>query len=140
NAKWTADSFVQSTIKDIREKAGKHRVLCALSGGVDSTVTATLLHRAIGGQLQCLFVNNGLLRKNEFQQVLKVYEQKLNLPVKSIDASDQFLSALEGVTDPEKKRKIIGNTFIDVFEDAVKDDKSYKFLAQGTVYPDVIES
>jgi GMP synthase (glutamine-hydrolysing) len=137
---WTADSFIQSTIKQIRAKAENNRVLCALSGGVDSTVTATLLHRAIGDQLQCLFVNNGLLRKNEFKDVREFYKEKLNLPVKSIDASGQFLTALKGVFDPEKKRKIIGNTFIKVFEKTVKDEPSFKFLAQGTLYPDVIES
>jgi GMP synthase (glutamine-hydrolysing) len=137
---WTAESFIQSTIKDIREKVGDHRVLCALSGGVDSTVAATLIHQAIGDQLQCLFVNNGLLRKNEFEQVRDVYEKELSLPLKSIDASSQFLSGLKGIFDPEKKRKIIGNTFIEVFEESVGSDESFKFLAQGTLYPDVIES
>jgi GMP synthase (glutamine-hydrolysing) len=137
---WTAESFIQSTIEEIRKKVGSHRVLCGLSGGVDSTVAATLLHQAIGGQLQCLFVNNGLLRKNEFQNVRNVYEKKLNLPVKSVDASGRFLSRLQGVFDPEKKRKIIGNTFINIFEEAVGSDESFKFLAQGTLYPDVIES
>jgi GMP synthase (glutamine-hydrolysing) len=137
---WTAESFIGSTIKEIRERVGNDRVLCALSGGVDSTVTATLVHEAIGDQLQCIFVDNGLLRKNEFQQVLELYREKLNLPVEGIDASKQFLSRLKGVLDPEEKRKIIGNTFIDVFEEAVKDEQAFKYLAQGTLYPDVIES
>jgi GMP synthase (glutamine-hydrolysing) len=137
---WTAESFIESTVKEIREKVGNDRVVCGLSGGVDSTVVATLIHEAIGDQLQCIFVDNGLLRKNEFQKVLDLYEEELNLPVKGIDASDQFLEALKGVTDPEKKRKIIGNVFIDVFDDAINNDKSFKFLGQGTLYPDVIES
>ena len=137
---WTAKSFIESTITEIREKVGDDRVLCGLSGGVDSTVVATLVHEAIGDQLQCIFVDNGLLRKNEFQDVLDVYEDKLNLPVKGIDASDKFLKNLEGVFDPEKKRTIIGNTFIEVFDDAIAHDKSFKYLAQGTLYPDVIES
>ncbi|MFH5832378.1 glutamine-hydrolyzing GMP synthase [Halalkalibaculum sp. DA384] len=137
---WTAESFIEATIREIREQVGDARVLCGLSGGVDSTVVATLVHKAIGDQLQCIFVDNGLLRKNEFQDVLDIYEDKLHLPVKGIDASDKFLDRLEGVFDPEKKRKIIGNTFIEVFDDAISDDNSFKFLAQGTLYPDVIES
>lgn len=137
---WTARSFIESTIKEIREQVGDHRVLCALSGGVDSTVVATLVHEAIGDQLQCIFVDNGLLRKNEFQDVLDIYEEELNLPVKGIDATDRFLDELEGVIDPEQKRKIIGNIFIDVFDEAIAGDNDFKFLAQGTLYPDVIES
>ncbi|MBN2732909.1 MAG: glutamine-hydrolyzing GMP synthase [Balneolaceae bacterium] len=137
---WTAESFIDSTIQEIRERVGNDRVLCALSGGVDSTVVATLIHRAIGDQLQCIFVDNGLLRQNEFENVLELYKKELNLPVKGIDASDQFLSELKGVFDPEEKRKIIGNTFINVFDDAIANDKSFKYLAQGTLYPDVIES
>lgn len=137
---WTAKSFIRSTIEEIRNKVGDDRVICGLSGGVDSTVVATLVHEAIGDQLQCIFVDNGLLRKNEFQDVLDIYEDKLHLPVKGIDASDLFLKNLKGVIDPEKKRKIIGNTFIDVFDDAISHDESVKYLAQGTLYPDVIES
>lgn len=137
---WTADSFIESTIEEIREQVGDDRVLCALSGGVDSTVVATLIHKAIGDQLQCIFVDNGLLRKNEFTKVLELYEQELHLPVKGIDASELFLERLKGVFDPEEKRVIIGNTFIDVFEEAIADDASFKYLAQGTLYPDVIES
>lgn len=137
---WTAESFVESTIREVRERVGGDRVLCALSGGVDSTVVATLLHEAVGDQLQCIFVDNGLLRKNEFEDVLQLYTDELNLPVRGIDASARFLEALEGVFDPERKRKIIGNTFIEVFDEAVKDDDAFRYLAQGTLYPDVIES
>lgn len=137
---WTARSFIESTVEEIRERVGRHRVLCALSGGVDSTVVATLVHKAIGDQLQCIFVDNGLLRKNEFRNVLDLYEKELNLPVKGIDATDRFLDELKEVIDPEQKRKIIGNIFIDVFDDAIAGDNEFKFLAQGTLYPDVIES
>lgn len=137
---WTAESFIESTVRKIREQVGENRVLCALSGGVDSTVVATLVHEAIGDQLQCIFVDNGLLRKNEFRDVLDLYEEQLHLPVKGVDASEKFLKNLKGVFDPEEKRKIIGNTFIEVFEEAIEDDNSFKFLAQGTLYPDVIES
>jgi GMP synthase (glutamine-hydrolysing) len=137
---WTAASFIETQIHDIQEQVGDKNVLCALSGGVDSTVVATLLHKAIGNQLQCIFVDNGLLRKNEFHNVLATYREHLNLPVKGVDASDEFLEKLAGVVDPEEKRKIIGTTFIDVFDREVLDDGKYKFLAQGTLYPDVIES
>lgn len=137
---WTARSFIESTVKEIREQVGDNRVLCGLSGGVDSTVVATLVHQAIGDQLQCIFVDNGLLRKNEFRDVLDIYERDLHLPVKGIDASDRFLEGLKGVIDPEKKRKIIGNIFIDVFDEAIEGNDEFKFLAQGTLYPDVIES
>lgn len=139
-AEWTASSFIETEIETIREQVGDHKVLCALSGGVDSTVVATLIHKAIGEQLQCIFVDNGLLRKNEFNEVLDTYKEHLHLPVKGIDASDKFLKNLEGVSDPEEKRIIIGNTFIEVFEEAISSDNNYKFLAQGTLYPDVIES
>ncbi len=137
---WTPSSFVETEIKAIRKQVGNDRVLCALSGGVDSTVVATLIHKAIGDQLQCIFVDNGLLRKNEFQKVLNTYTDTLNLPVKGIDASSTFLDRLQGVTDPEEKRKIIGNTFIDIFDNAIKGENEFKYLAQGTLYPDVIES
>lgn len=137
---WTAESFIESTIREIREQVGDDRVLCALSGGVDSTVVATLVHGAIGEQLQCIFVDNGLLRKNEFNEVMDIYEDQLHLPVKGVDASEKFLTNLKGVFDPEEKRRIIGNTFIEVFEETIEDDSSFKFLAQGTLYPDVIES
>lgn len=137
---WTARSFIEQSLDEIRKRVGEQKVICGLSGGVDSTVTATLIHRAIGDQLQCVFVDNGLLRKNEFQKVLDLFSKDLHLPVKGVDASEKFLGRLKDVTDPEEKRKIIGNTFIDVFEDFISDDKDYKFLAQGTLYPDVIES
>lgn len=137
---WTPGSFIETEIKAIREQVGDHKVICGLSGGVDSTVVATLLHKAIGDQLLCLFVDNGLLRKNEFQEVLTTYKKHLQLPVKGIDASDIFLERLNGISDPEEKRVIIGNTFIDVFDEAISNENEYKFLAQGTLYPDVIES
>ena len=136
---WTPDSFVEMTVKEIRETVGDQKVILGLSGGVDSTVAAVLLHKAIGPDLQCIFVNNGLLRKNEFESVLNQYEG-MGLNVKGIDATDQFLKALTGETDPEKKRKIIGNTFIDVFDDESKKTAGVSWLAQGTIYPDVIES
>jgi GMP synthase (glutamine-hydrolysing) len=136
---WTPDSFVEMTLKEIRETVGDQKVILGLSGGVDSTVAAVLLHKAIGPHLQCIFVNNGLLRKNEFESVLNQYEG-MGLNVKGVDATDQFLKALTGETDPEKKRKIIGNTFIDVFDDESKKTAGVSWLAQGTIYPDVIES
>lgn len=136
---WTPDSFVEMTVKEIRETVGDEKVILGLSGGVDSTVAAVLLHKAIGKQLQCIFVNNGLLRKNEFESVLNQYEG-MGLNVKGVDASDQFLKALAGESDPEGKRKIIGNTFIDVFDDESKKTAGVSWLAQGTIYPDVIES
>jgi len=137
---WTPASFIETELETIREKVGDKKVLCALSGGVDSTVVATLIHKAIGEQLQCIFVDNGLLRKNEFRDVLKTYKDHLHLPVEGVDASKLFLERLTGVEDPEEKRKIIGNTFIDVFEKTITKENNYSFLAQGTLYPDVIES
>src|SRR6056297_1766581 len=137
---WTPGSFIEAEIKAIQEEVGDQKVICGLSGGVDSTVVATLLHKAIGDQLLCIFVDNGLLRKNEYTEVLETYKKHLKLPVKGIDASELFLSRLEGISDPEEKRKIIGNTFIDVFDEAISNESEYKFLAQGTLYPDVIES
>ena len=137
---WTPGSFIEAEIKAIQEEVGDQKVICGLSGGVDSTVVATLLHKAIGDQLLCIFVDNGLLRKNEFTEVLDTYKEHLKLPVKGIDASELFLSRLEGISEPEEKRKIIGNTFIDVFDEAISNESDYKFLAQGTLYPDVIES
>jgi GMP synthase (glutamine-hydrolysing) len=127
------------TVKEIRETVGDQKVILGLSGGVDSTVAAILLNKAIGDQLQCIFVNNGLLRKNEFESVLNQY-QGMGLNVKGVDATDQFLNALKGETDPEGKRKIIGNTFIHVFDDESKKIAGVNWLAQGTIYPDVIES
>jgi GMP synthase (glutamine-hydrolysing) len=136
---WTMAGFVEESIARIRATVGDGRVVCGLSGGVDSTVAAMLIHRAIGDRLTCIFVDNGLLRHNEAEQVRTRFE-RLKLPLDFVDASDLFLSRLAGVTDPEKKRKIIGATFIDVFEDRAKALGGFEFLAQGTLYPDVIES
>jgi len=136
---WTPASFVESTVAAIQDKVGNDKVVLGLSGGVDSTVAAVLLHKALGKNLYCIFVNNGLLRKNEFKSVLAQYEG-MGLNVKGVDASERFLSALEGVTDPEKKRKAIGNSFIEVFDDQANKIKEVTWLAQGTIYPDVIES
>ena len=136
---WTPDSFVERTLKEIQEKVGQDKVILGLSGGVDSSVAAMLLHKAIGDQLNCIFVNNGLLRKNEFEEVLEQYSG-MGLNVKGVDASDLFLDALEGISDPETKRKIIGKIFIDVFDAESQKVEGAKWLGQGTIYPDVIES
>ena len=133
------DSFVQKAIEELRKKIGTGRALCALSGGVDSSVTAVLLHKAIGKNLTCIFVDHGLLRKNEYENVLRDYEH-LGLNVIGVNARDKFLSALQGVTDPEEKRKIIGRGFIEVFDEEAHKLKDIKWLGQGTIYPDVIES
>jgi len=127
------------TIENLKAQIGEEKVILGLSGGVDSTVAAVLLHQAIGDQLTCIFVNNGLLRKNEFSSVLEQYNG-MGLNVKGVDASELFLSKLAGVSDPEKKRKVIGNTFIEVFDDESKKIEGATWLAQGTIYPDVIES
>jgi GMP synthase (glutamine-hydrolysing) len=138
---WTPASFVEETEKDIRAKVGSAKVLCALSGGVDSSVLAVLLHRAIGDQLHCVHINNGLMRKNESEQVVKTFRDTFHINLSYVDATDIFLSRLAGVEDPEKKRKIIGKTFIAVFEEEAKMlSGSVEYLAQGTLYPDVIES
>jgi len=136
---WTPESFVDSTVASLREQLGTDRVVLGLSGGVDSSVAAMLLHRAIGKNLFCIFVDNGLLRKDEFRKVLDRYTQ-LELNVVGVNASDRFLDALKGVADPERKRKIIGKTFIEVFEEEAHKITGIKWLAQGTIYPDVIES
>ncbi len=136
---WTMASFVDESVERIRRVVGGGRVVCGLSGGVDSTVAAVLLHRAIGDQLTCIFVDNGLLRLNEAEQVRTRFA-KLGLPLDCVDASDLFLERLAGVADPERKRKIIGGAFIDVFESRARELGSFDFLAQGTLYPDVIES
>jgi GMP synthase (glutamine-hydrolysing) len=136
---WTPAAFVDTTVNELKEKLGKDKVVLGLSGGVDSTVAAMLLHGAIGSNLYCIFVNNGLLRKNEFDSVLKQYEG-MGLNVKGVDAAARFLSALEGVSDPEKKRKAIGNSFIEVFDQEANLVEDVHWLAQGTIYPDVIES
>lgn len=136
---WTPEVFAEITIKQLKEQLGNDRVLLGLSGGVDSSVTATLLNEAIGDNLVCIFVNNGLLRKNEFQKVLESYKD-MGLNVKGVDAKEKFYNDLKGVTDPEEKRKIIGRNFIEVFDNEAKKIKNIKWLAQGTIYPDVIES
>ena len=136
---WTPQCFVENTVEDIIAKVGNDKVVLGLSGGVDSSVAAVLLNKAIGKNLYCIFVNNGLLRKNEFETVLKRYEG-MGLNVKGVDASARFLKALEGLTDPEKKRKAIGNAFIEVFDDEAHKITDVTWLAQGTIYPDVIES
>ena len=136
---WTPSAFVEETISYLREQVGKDKVVLGLSGGVDSTVAAVLLHKAIGDQLHCIFVDNGLLRKGEFDSVLKQY-QGMGLNVKGVDAKDRFYKVLSGLSDPEKKRKAIGSMFIDVFDDESQLINDVKWLAQGTIYPDVIES
>ena len=136
---WTPNAFVEETVEDLKEKLGNDKVVLGLSGGVDSSVAAMLLHKAIGKNLYCIFVNNGLLRKNEFEDVLHQYEG-MGLNVKGVDASARFLDALKGLSDPELKRKAIGAAFIDVFDDESHLIKDVKWLAQGTIYPDVIES
>jgi GMP synthase (glutamine-hydrolysing) len=136
---WTAASFIDTTVKELKEKLGDDKVILALSGGVDSTVTAVLLNRAIGKNLTCIFVDHGLLRKNEFENVMNDYEH-LGLNVKGINAKERFYGELAGVSDPERKRKIIGKGFIDVFEEEARKLEDIKWLAQGTIYPDVIES
>ena len=136
---WTMASFVQEAVATIRAQVGEGRVVCGLSGGVDSTVAAMLIHRAIGDRLTCIFVDNGLMRLDEAAQIKTRFE-RLRLPLVFADASDLFLDRLHGVTDPEQKRKVIGATFIDVFEDEAKKLGDFEYLAQGTLYPDVIES
>ncbi len=137
---WTMASFLDEAAARIRGQVGGGRVVCGLSGGVDSTVAALLVHRAVGDRLTCIFVDNGLLRLNEAEQVRSRFEGRLGLNIVFEDAGRRFLAALEGVTDPEEKRKIIGATFIDVFDDAARRLGHFDFLAQGTLYPDVIES
>lgn len=136
---WTPDSFIESTVSSLKAQLGNDKVILGLSGGVDSTVAAMLLHRAIGDNLFGVFVNNGLLRKNEFEDVLEAYKE-LGLNVRGVDASDEFLDELTGVSDPETKRKIIGRVFIEVFEKTANEMQDVDWLAQGTIYPDVIES
>ena len=137
---WTMAAFREEAIAIIREQVGSGRVICGLSGGVDSSVAAILIHEAIGDQLTCVFVDHGLLRKNEAQDVVTLFRDHYNIPLVHVDASETFLTALAGVTDPEQKRKIIGGLFIDVFETEAKKVGGANFLAQGTLYPDVIES
>ena len=132
-------AFVEAQIKEIKEQVGEDVVILGLSGGVDSTVTAMLIHRAIGDKLQCIFVDHGLLRKNEFEDVLEYYKDK-GLNVKGVRAADRFFAACAGITDPELKRKAIGKTFIDVFAEEARKVSNAKWLAQGTIWPDIAES
>lgn len=137
---WTMASFVRNTVKSLREKIGRGRVICGLSGGVDSTVTAALLHEAIGENLSCIFVDNGLLREGEAEEVAELFQETYRTDFHRVDAADHFLERLCGVTDPEEKRKIIGREFIAVFEAKARELGDVRYLAQGTLYPDVIES
>ncbi|TMF22043.1 MAG: glutamine-hydrolyzing GMP synthase, partial [Chloroflexi bacterium] len=137
---WTAGSFIAEATESIRAQVGAGRVICALSGGVDSAVAATLVHRALGDQLTCVFVNNGLLRKEEPERVLDVMHGNLDMNIRYVDATERFLAALRGVLDPEEKRRIVGREFISVFEAEAASLGRIDFLAQGTLYPDVIES
>ena len=136
---WTSESFVEATVRELQEKLGDDKVVLGLSGGVDSSVAAVLLHRAIGKNLYCIFVDSGLLRKNEFEDVLESYKN-MGLNVKGVKAGDKFLGDLAGVSDPETKRKIIGRDFVEVFNEEAIRIEDVRWLAQGTIYPDVIES
>jgi GMP synthase (glutamine-hydrolysing) len=137
---WSVGSFIEKEIKKIRKQVGNKKVICALSGGVDSSVVASLLGKAIGRKTKALFINNGLLRKNEEKEVEEVFNNGYNFDLISVDAAGSFLASLKGITDPEQKRKIIGREFITVFEEKAKELGDIEFLAQGTLYPDVIES
>lgn len=136
---WTSDSFIETTVAELKQKLGNDKVVLGLSGGVDSSVAAVLLHKAIGANLHCIFVDNGLLRKNEFENVLDSYKH-MGLNVKGVNAKQRFYDALKGLSDPEAKRKAIGKAFVDVFDDESKTITDAKWLGQGTIYPDVIES
>jgi GMP synthase (glutamine-hydrolysing) len=137
---WNPRSFVEQAVTDLQERIGDGNVICALSGGVDSAVAAVLLHRAVGDRLHCIHIDNGLMRKNESADVVRSFRDQFRIPLKLVDAGPLFLSRLAGVSDPERKRKIIGATFIDVFEAEAAEWRDARFLAQGTLYPDVIES
>ncbi len=137
---WTMASFVEEAVREIRAKVGEERVVCALSGGVDSAVMALLVHRAVGERLTCIFVDNGLLRKGEAAQVLEDFAARYHLSVRSVDRSALFLERLRGIRDPERKRRVVGETFIEVFEEQARALGGVRFLAQGTIYPDRIES
>ena len=138
---WTSSAFIETSMNEIRSQVGSSKVLCALSGGVDSSVLAVLLHRAIGDQLHCVHINNGLMRKNESESVVKTFRDMFHIDLSYVDATETFLSRLAGVSDPEQKRKVIGKAFIDIFEtEAKKMTREVEYLAQGTLYPDVIES
>ena len=137
---WTMESFIEQTTRELKKRIGSEKVICGLSGGVDSCVVALLLHRVIGDQLTCIFVNNGVLRKNEAAQVVNLFRHYFKIPLVDVDAEDHFLRKLKGVVDPEAKRKTIGRDFIKIFEREARKIGGVKFLAQGTLYPDVIES
>jgi len=137
---WKLTNYIERTVSEIREKVGSSKVILGLSGGVDSSVAAVLIHKAIGDQLNCIFVDTGLLRKDEGRKVMENYGEHFRMNIKMIDASERFLSKLKGISDPEEKRKIIGNEFVHVFDEESKKFDDAKFLAQGTIYPDVIES
>ncbi len=137
---WTAGSFIEESVERIKRQVGDGRVICALSGGVDSAVVAALMHRAIGDQLTCIFVNNGLLRRKEAERTIDTFQRHLKMNIIHIDATDRFLERLKGVVDPERKRRLVGEEFIRVFEEEAAKLGKVDFLAQGTLYPDVIES
>src|SRR5207249_5160635 len=137
---WQMQKFLEQTVEDLRNRIGNHRVICGLSGGVDSSVTAALLVRAIGPQLACILVDNGLLRQGEVESVSRTFRDHFHADLHVVDAGDRFLQALAGIADPQEKRRLIGHVFIDVFKDEAKRIENAKFLAQGTLYPDVIES
>ncbi len=137
---WTPGNFIEESLADLRAQIGQGQVVCGLSGGVDSSVVAALLHEAIGDQLTCIFVNNGLMRQNEPEQVVQTFEKEMHARLVAVDATEEFLSALAGVTDPEAKRKIIGEKFVRIFEAEARKLGQVDFLAQGTLYPDIIES
>ena len=140
SASWNMKNFIETKIHEIRKEVGDRNIICGLSGGVDSSVAAVLIHRAIGDQLKCIFVNNGLLRQNEAEKVQKTFRDNFHIELIYVDAEERFLRALEGIQDPEQKRKIIGRKFIRVFDEEANKIKNVEFLAQGTLYPDVIES
>jgi GMP synthase (glutamine-hydrolysing) len=137
---WTMNAFIEEAIREVRARVGDKRVLLALSGGVDSSTLAFLLHRAIGENLTCMFIDQGFMRKNEPERLLKLFKEQFHIPVEYVDASERFIAGLQGVTDPERKRKIIGNEFIQVFEEESNRLGPFDYLAQGTLYPDIIES
>ncbi|MGM0507755.1 MAG: glutamine-hydrolyzing GMP synthase [Fusobacteriota bacterium] len=139
-ANWSMENFVENEVKRIKEKVGNKNVILGLSGGVDSSVAAVLIHKAIGDQLTCIFVDTGLMRKDEAKKVMETYGNHFDINIDMVDAKSRFFDKLEGVTDPEKKRKIIGNEFVEIFDEEAKKIENATFLAQGTIYPDVIES